>query len=215
MGRTAHHLTKADQKEAARGRVVKYNHSERGKSIRAAQRQQRHRRKQAGGVLGKVSPLPALLVEHASFELPVDEPGFLDGYSPDFDLQDARFASWWRFPIFPPPSRDNHHPPDSTAYRQETCFLEAVFHGNHRRLEQEGEWEQREIMADMHPSASKQRWQEEYGYALQSWRFWLPSLAKYKSSEREETLFLLHIHWKARRAFRLYYGIAQSEDTGM
>ncbi|KAJ7058647.1 hypothetical protein C8F01DRAFT_1085758 [Mycena amicta] len=74
------------------------------KCIRAAQRQrqQRHRHKLAGGVLGQVSPLPALLVEHASFELPVDKPGFLDGYSADYNFQDPRFASWSRFPIFPP-----------------------------------------------------------------------------------------------------------------
>ncbi|KAJ7048006.1 hypothetical protein C8F01DRAFT_1269833 [Mycena amicta] len=212
MGRTAHHLTRADQKEAARGRVVKYNLSERGKCIRAAQRQQRHRRKLAGGVLGQVSPLPALLVEHASFELPVDEPGFLVGYSADYNSRDPRFASWSRFPIFPPPPPDNHHPLDSTEHRQETRFLEAVFHGDHRRIEQEGEWEMRQLVEDMDASAALQRWQEDYEYALQSWRFWLPSLAKYPSASREESLLMLHVRWKARGAFRLYYGIAQTEE---
>ncbi|KAJ7061116.1 hypothetical protein C8F01DRAFT_1083334 [Mycena amicta] len=210
MGRTALHLTQADQKRAARERVVKYNNSERGHAARSAQRRQRHARKVTGSVLGNVSLVPALLRQHASFELPVDDPGFLDGYSPDYNSLDGRFSPWARFPVFPPPPPDVDIHPDSAEYHEETRLIEAVLHGDYRKQEQVYELELgRE--ADMAPKLRLQWLREEYEGALQSWRFWLSSLGKHKS-ERENTIFMLHLGWKARRALRLYHGIAQREE---
>ncbi|KAJ7061124.1 hypothetical protein C8F01DRAFT_1083341 [Mycena amicta] len=170
MGRTALHLTQADQKRAARERVVKYNNSERGHAARSAQRRQRHARKVTGSVLGNVSLVPALLRQHASFELPVDDPGFLDGYSPDYNSLDGRFSPWARFPVFPPPPPDVDIHPDSAEYHEETRLIEAVLHGDYRKQEQVYELELGQE-ADMAPKLRLQWLREEYEGALQSWRF--------------------------------------------
>ncbi|KAJ7050894.1 hypothetical protein C8F01DRAFT_1092056 [Mycena amicta] len=211
MGRTALHLTQADRQRAARERVVKYNKSARGKASRSAQRQQRHARKLLGSVLGKVSPLPALLRQHAGFELPVDDTGFLDGYSADYDILNGRFRAWACFPIFPPPPSDVGINPDSAEYHEETRLIEAVLHGDYRKREQVHELELTQQVADMDPKLRLQWLREEYHGALQSWRYSLSSLGKHES-EREHTILLLHLGWQARRALRLYHGITLGEE---
>ncbi|KAJ7066045.1 hypothetical protein C8F01DRAFT_1079735 [Mycena amicta] len=186
MGRTALHLTQADRKRAARERVVKYNKSARGKASRSAQRQQRHARKLQGSVLGK---------------LPVDDTGFLDGYSADYDILNGRFRAWARFPVFPPPPSDVGINPDSAEYHDETRLIEAVLHGDYRKREQVHELELTQQVADMDPKlrvTSFVQWllppppppqacREGFGRREQRERFWLdaqPLLATAKRTRR-------------------------------
>ncbi|KAJ7061956.1 hypothetical protein C8F01DRAFT_1251786 [Mycena amicta] len=186
-----------------------------GKATRAAQRQQRHSRKPTRSPLGDVSSLPPLIRQHASFELPVDDPGFLDGYSADFCILHSRFKQWGRFPIHPAPPPDDRYLPDSAEYRNETRLIEAVLHGENRKQEQAYECELRERVADMDSKIRPQWLREEYEGALQSWRFCLAMWGKYDESGREHRIFMLYLRWKARRTVRLYHGIFQQAHSSL
>src|ERR1700761_2361942 len=92
--------------------------------------------------------LPALLREHANFQLPVDEPGFLDGYASDFDIRASPFAVWANVPIdvhkramldqwtrLP----TNAPPPDNGDDPSRTAYIVSLLHGVYTKEEQASE----------------------------------------------------------------------------
>ncbi|KAJ7050382.1 hypothetical protein C8F01DRAFT_1377651 [Mycena amicta] len=187
------YLTQADREEAKRQRQRKYARSPRGLLVSAANDAHRHTRKLPKPLGNTVQSPPALLLEHAVFEIPYDKPGFLLYFDDSFNIYSGPrdVTAWMLFPLQPvsetaEDSLDRH----TVNYQLETWWLQ--------------ELGQLEISLGLEVVAQQRR--EEYATALRHWRWQLQYLDQYDAAvrPREAAVFKLHWRWMARRAYRSY-----------
>ncbi|KAJ7049138.1 hypothetical protein C8F01DRAFT_1353647 [Mycena amicta] len=207
------YLTQADREEAKRQRQRKYARSPRGLLVSAANDAHRHTRKLPKPLGNTVQPPPALLLEHAVFEIPYDEPGFLLYFDDSFDIYSgpSDVMAWMSFPLRPvsetaEDSLDRH----TVNYQLETWRLQVAIHALSLRAERTHERDLREELGRLEISLGlevvAQRRCEEYAAALRHWRWQLQYLDQYDAAvrPREAAVFKLHWRWMARRAYRSY-----------
>lgn len=185
----------------------------------------RHARKTAVCAIGHIPGvplprLPALLREHANFQLPVDEPGFLNGYAGDFDIRASPFAVWANVPIDVHKRANldqwtrlptNAPPPDKGDDPSRTAYIVSLLHGVYAKEEQASEKESREARST-EPSAVYLNWLGgAYLIHLGRWRYILRFLDAYQESPRAQAVIMMQIRWCARRAYRAYYGLVDGQ----